>query len=477
MLHFAQLPDELLTQVFSFLPMSDVWSTRLVCQAFSELAAPFLYQDIGLDLKPPFKPDCAYKPFQHGNLRLFSHLVDTFERLPSFGAAVESLALDVWHHPYNQGFNSHMALLRLVPNVRSLALKPPPVGLNLTSINFTRLDHLAFDFYNSGYMYEDSVPREERESPWDLVARQLIASTEGHPMGTNPETAAVTIPSPRPTVPRSSTVANPPPQFPIANALRSLTIKGLEFSETSEGKAFKFIPTRSLPVTSFGLLNASDHSIGFLPELLNCFKSLKRFTLETDIVWEGEHMFTHGLQPAALAAALQPHASTLEELIITGSDAAEYERDTIFTGLPSDYPKLKKLAIPDHCLGDLQDPELYRKVLPETLEALQIQCTQGFPDSLRKDRAWDARVKRMDDLAGSISKGSFEKLSWIVWWNSGPECTCGPIPSYGNISDLRRLEDRFEELGVVFEYLAESYYHYTPFDRGFPVPRSYHVRR
>ena len=471
MLHFAQLPDELLIRAFSFLPISDIRAARLVCPAFSELAAPFLYRDIRLRITPPQKPDCTFKPFQHGNLRLFSNLVDTFKKLPSLGTAVESLKLEVWHHPYNYVFNSHMDLLRLVLHVHSLALKPPPIGLDLSSIGFTRLEHLKLNFHRIYSMYDDSVPQEERENEWDLVVRQLITIAKQPPTSANPETTADTISSTNLVVPGSSTSAVTSPAFPIANTLRSLTIKGLDFSGTWSGKAFSLIPPRSLPITSFSLLKAGDYSIGFLPDILSCFKSLKHFTLETDIGWEGEHMCTHGLQPAVLAAAVQSHASTLEDLIITGSDAARYERDTLFTGLPDDYPNLKKLAIPDHCLGDLQDPELYRKVLPHALKALQIQCTQGFPDSQRKDRAWDARVKRMDDLADLISKGMFERLGWIVWWNSRPECTCGDLSSFGDVADLRRLEDRFEEFGVVFEYLAGPYYHDTPFHRGYPIPQ------
>lgn len=111
--------------------------------------------------------------------------------------------------------------------------------------------------------------------------------------------------------------------------------------------------------------------MGCLPYILSSVKSLQRFRLHVHYAWEVTHGPTK-VSPESIAKCVGPQSSTLVEVEIAGSAAAEFAEAPLFGSL-FNYTKLKRLAIPETFLvfpgnkaATLVD------LLPSTLEEIQL---------------------------------------------------------------------------------------------------------
>jgi hypothetical protein len=204
--------------------------------------------------------------------------------------------------------------------------------------------------------------------------------------------------------------------------------------------------------------------MGYLPSMLLCIKALNKFNLEVFIPWEtSDDAPKNTLEPGALRKAIGIHANTLVQLKIAGSDAVEFPENTLFGSLV-EYSKVKRLAIPEQFLvRPWDETHTLVDVLPPNLEELQLQYPMGRYN--KEDAYRKTRVRRLKQLAAA-KLWRFPALRRVIWWAQAPECwDDGVGEAYGPVSDMRRLRQKFSEVGVKFEWMCYAYFSGTPFQR------------
>jgi hypothetical protein len=216
-------------------------------------------------------------------------------------------------------------------------------------------------------------------------------------------------------------------------------------------------------ITDLQFRGCGEEKVGCLPDIVLSVKSLERFTLDICTVWEGADWSTSVMTPGTIGQFLRIHASTLVQLEIASSDAAEFP-GTALTGGLTGYPNIKKLAVPEPFLVVVEDEEsTLVDVLPPNIEELQLQFPMRFMQGEDRDRA--VRIKRLEQVA-AVKHIRFQALRRVIWWSQPAECWDDADSNglrYGPVSDMEHLRGTFIKVNVKFEWLCTALFENTPF--------------
>lgn len=406
----TNLPTEVLGAIVSFLPRNPhLVQVALVSKRFKDVVEPFLYRSISLNVIPLDKEE-GYQRRRPDDLDRFYWLVETLTQTPHLCRFVVALCLSVIYGRWSQDFNDHHQLITLLPSLKELTLSPPPPRLILPTSN--RLQILRFDLHDYFQQYGGDNPELHLVDPLELVAQQFWIPT-----------------------------------------LRSLRFRTIKLHRGRRGHLFPRERYRTSPITDLGILRCNDEDLDLLTDILLSVGCLKRFTLEIYAPPWAERLITDGISPDWPAQALQPHQSTLVDLVIARSDPAAFLRAPLFGSLAS-YINLKRLDIPETFLVQ-RNGFTFHEWLPPSLEILQLQFPLQHNEDL--DEELPLRFERLEHLAEN-KLACLPALTRVIWWNHYYHHRDG---SYLNddqqlIDRMDRLVGKFKEVGVKLELRSTS---------------------
>ncbi|KAK0124606.1 hypothetical protein ONS95_009555 [Cadophora gregata] len=401
------LPIDIILDVLTPLSEEDLYNVALVSSHLSGSANRLLYRSISLQLRPLSGQD--------NSLHRLERLVDTLTRKPHLQPYVLRLTIDLRYRFGESRFGDHANLLGLLPNLQILSLQPPPYDFGLSMLASPILQTLHLNFSNG----RDHDGNAQVPGPLDIIEHVFWA-----------------------------------PQ------LRRLLVEGVTFDSAFSQK-FGMYPSRSSLITDLQFRDCDQQQLGCLPNMLNCIKALERFALEIHTPWKISYRCSKGIEPAMLGQAIGIHAESLVRLEIASSDTAEFCQTSLLGGLAG-YPRLKKLAIPDDLLFTISDKHATLvDVLPASLEELQLQFTMlATPPGKDVNRL--LRLDRLHQLA-TTKETRFTALRRVIVWYQPTELWSNDGSCYGPLSDMDDLKAVFQNVGVKFKYLSETYFFETPF--------------
>ena len=410
------LPTEIWREIFGFLPSSMYYHVSLVSKRLTEVVDPFLYRSIDDESTPGPK---------------LTQLLRNLRKRPELCAHTSTLRLgrNTWN------FEHRDELLFTLPHLQELQLGLPPTNLQIRSPSRLRILRLNYheDYLDYGIEYDCAQATVE---PLQTLRKHLW------------------MPS-----------------------LRTLEIKYMDLrnrdgvytftNRASDQETSALFPTwnRKSPVNNLSLTGCSDMDIGVLPEILRSIQKLQRFTFGIFRLWdESEDIPDPGISPLSLSLAVEPHASTLVELIITGDDAARFLQSPRFGSL-THFVNLERLAIPEPFIAPEQfvTPNIW---LPSRLEDLQLQYPIGFQEITNSKHRM--LCERMYCLAKNNVTFVLPRLRRVIWWYQHANC----YPQEHRVTELcdvrmmAVLGRQFEAVGVKFDWLSSHDYGETPFASG-----------
>ncbi|CAI7569273.1 unnamed protein product [Penicillium pancosmium] len=351
----------------------------------------------------------THKFNENYNIRHLAGPIDALSARPQLGSLVKVLYLQLTD-PKDFDYDDQIEILNLVPHLQELYLSPPSLHLDFTGMLF--LKHLRLDL-------DDRV---DCYNPVQLIAHHFWIPT-----------------------------------------LRILEIEGLEL----DGQWLDQSPLQrdqKSPIIDLRIyaLTYTDQSVGILPSLLSCVKSLKRFTLDADLDAAIAHMVQDWLSLDAILYALRLHTNTLKEILIAASDGGTLRR-TVPTCSIMNFSSLKKLAIPISCLEYCKGSNC-DLALPPKLEELQLQQQECYEES----SDWYFCYEALKALA-ERKRDCFPELKFVVWWTQMSiawleSSRRPPLPPIGNLICI------FEDVDVLFSWIKHSDFRGSPFGKAFMRP-------
>ena len=359
----ANLPDELLDEICSYLPCSTCYHVSLVSRRLNQIIEPHLYHATWGDSV---------------DIKGLNILTQTVKTRPELGAHI----LRFYLSRENRDFHRQEELITALPNLHELELDPPANDLQvqfLFNLRILKIDFRLAFFYHGRHMVE----------PWEIIARHfwMPSLRELH----------VARPS-RPS--RGSDIRD---GFWVNEPYTSVSSEGELPSMPSTHK-------RTSPITTFCLKSCDDEHPGNLPRFLLAVKELHRFTYGVHRAWCTEDIRFPGISPTLLKTLLEPHASTLMELVIYGEDASEFVQ--LLFGTLRHFNHLKRLAIPESFITS-EDIDTIHEMLPFQLESLQLQYPMGTTRGLDVKRA--KRFARVRNLV-IYKPNCLSRLRQVIWW-------------------------------------------------------------
>lgn len=417
----TDLPNEILSAVFSYLPTSTYYHVALASRRLREVVEPLLYHTV----------DSVRQKIDISDV-----LVRTLKARPDLRAHVNTLCIKALC--VRDGIRMcprDDELLALVPGLRELELNPPKHDLQVQ--HFVRLQTLRLRYGPEYYYYaQPNMSQACPISPLEIIARHFWM-----PSLRNLEIDSFNL--------CEDDLGNP-----------FVAHEREESKSLHQTSSFPRTCNKTSPITTLRLTNCVDSGFGVLSDILLSVKRLERFTFGTERSLEWMHWHEPGISPAAMFCALEPHTSTLAELIITG-DYATYFLGTPLFGTLTHYQSLKRLAIPEHFLASESHSTIHER-LPAQLEDLQLQYPMGVCDGL--DDMPAVRHARLRRLA--VHKlGCLPRLGRLIWWyqQAASWSVKRPETGYGEDKTLTDLVDDLGAVGVQFEWMSSPYYSDTPF--------------
>ena len=399
-LSLTDLPIDILRIIFEFLtPARNLANTMLVCCLFRDMIEPLLYRAISLQLRLPSNT---------GNgLDADGSLLRTLSSRPQLGHHVIVLSLTELYDTESVDFSRQPKLLSLLPHLRELSLNPPSPRLNLTGHLFLR--YLRLDL-GEDRIYPDS------EQPVEIIAQNSWTPT-----------------------------------------LSTLQIEWL----TLEGNWSHYFPSKTYRTSSIldlriHLFFQEDRSVNILPDILSSIKSLKKFTLDSEDQGFISHAMRDGLSLDELCLALFPHADTLEDMVIAASDGCFLCR-TFPRCVLMDFSALRRLGIPENFL-EYRGGSRAELLLPPKLEELQLQHQLFF----NRSEDWSPHYERLSVIA-EMKRKSLLALKLVVWWTQMSEVLWGLWGNPRFTTQFEPFVSTFQEVGVLFYSVDQSYFKDTPF--------------
>lgn len=390
------IPIDILSIIFTHLPREDLTQAMLVCRVFRDIVEPLLYRSISLQSSSLSDGESVVHGVNHSTQ--LTGLLIILSAQPHLGRHVASLNIEVLMSSSDQS-----NLLGLLPHLQELSLSPPSTRLNITGhllLKYVRLD------------FGDDVT--------EVGQQQLISRNFWTP------------------------------------ALRTLQIEWMDLVR-QEGCLFPVETYRTSPIFDLRLHVASfeDYSAEILSDILLSIKSLKRFTLDTEIDAVISHVINNWLSLDDILLALLPHADTLEYVSIAASDGSFLCRTLPSCSLMN-FSSLKRLGMPEsyleYCRGS--SAEL---VLPPAPEELQLQYQVCF----NQGQEWRPHHENLNTLAG-MKRTRLGALKLVVWWVQMSEAWYGSWkPRF--TPQIEALVCKSREVGVLFYSVNEPYFKDTPF--------------
>ena len=439
----TDLPEELLVHIVSFLPWNGNQLAPLcrVSRLFQRVVEPYLYSMISLTI------DCYEKIPDSGPLRdeggssslsQFSRLLNTLSKYPSLRTHPRILWLKVghcdgiWkgHAGYYPSLSLQILLLELLPSLEDLCLNPPPVFSEFPNMHSLSSLHLDFEaiYFTPNEIDIDDLEWDTQSAKYKTLKSCLIIPT-----------------------------------------LQTLKIVGLHpHSNDIPLVAFPQFGFRSSHIRDLQIVRCGALTSDVLVDILVSVCALKRFVLECS--WQ--FGFQDGDAESSyntLGQALEPHRVHLEEVIIAGSDCAQFE-DTQPIGSLAGYFALKRLAIPVHLLAGYDGTSIQRAIedLPQQLEELQLQyCTKDSTEM-----SFDMHMRVMLHWSLAARKANFlPALKREIWWyQQPPEVATERLYCSG---DLEALISLFQRIGGEFQMGSSAKFQPTPFGTPFKDGKSF----
>lgn len=422
----VDLPDDILRLIFDYLRSAKLKIASLVCQHFRLMAQPLLYRKIKLEhgfwsLKESKRVwgDTAWAT----DFRRQAQLLETLARCPELGHNTIVFRLNEYGRTYNGNFGHQAKLLESFPRLLELSLRPPMPGLDLTC-------HLSLERVRFVFGEPDIYPGAEGGQ---LISRNFFSPS-----------------------------------------LRTLSIQAPGFEYISDC-VFPPETYQSSPVTDLrlNLTFREGHSMKPLLPMLRSIKSLKRFALDFDVDsllfgWEKgdpeppENDIYEWFFEDDILLALLPFSNILEELSISASDASGLDYMSPQYYLKS-FSALRRLAISGTSIG-FCDGSTTELMLPPNLEELQVEY-QGWVDDDYDD--WLPRYAVLNALIWMKRENKLPSLRLVVWWMQMTElwAQISNSPEFLSPEYVEECVPEFDELGVRFEAVRETWFRYSPFGR------------
>ena len=375
-------PDEILRIIFLNLPNgTSLVEIAIVHQRFKAEALSILYKSIRLRA---YQTSDAHYSSQRRH-ELPAGLVSDpkgqlLRSFPNFCTHVQRLSLKVRNANWYTHAKGHRKLMELLPRIKELTLCPPP---------------WKYDFPVS-----DQLTTMRLKLPYDFARFR------------NPNLW--------------------PPYLDLKEYISKPSLRNLQFDSQQDRLYYKTIHTgntRSSNIADLRFINWFPEDVHVLSTVLPSIKRLKNFVIEVGGGWWGPPP-PLGIEPMQILAPhdygrlLQLHNASLEQIVIAychgaylnfdGQDLAPHRASPAMGSL-SNYPRLKRLAVPEHFLITGEDSFIHQ-LLPPNLEELQIQIT-GARDWERDNVADGIPYYRFRiEMLAEVKKEFLPQLERVVLW-------------------------------------------------------------
>lgn len=448
--NLTDLPNELLTQILSNIHgQSQLAKIALLSKRFKALVDLLLYRHISLDIQysaKDFRNTRIVNRYSHTNIPSFlpfDRLIDTFSLNPNFGQQVRTLSLKVHQRLWYKLFAADIRLLKLLPELRTLSLSPPPYHSSIPHSNWT-LTSLRLDFSLVSDHYNE-------ESDWLQIGvpLRIIASY-------------LWLPNLRKVQAEEALFTS---NF---NDTRCLVPGG------SSVEDLRFLKCRE---------QTGDR---VLAALLRSTKSLRRFVFEVSSVSYRNAQL--GPNAGAFEIALSEHRETIEELAVATGRGLPVLRWAL--GPFTQWTSLKRLAVPGFMiLGTASGTRNLYHALPPLLEELQMEyptvpnnwtlmqmarqapSASSYPRIASYESIVDAaRAKDVTDMRQLAENKEFyvPRLNHVIWWYQKAKHVASDYPLHcidASLAGLTVISSAFEKVGVKFEWISEPSFKDTPFGK------------
>lgn len=443
----ALLPAEVLLQIFRHIhSQSHLVKLARVSKQFKALVERVLYHHISLDIR--------YSAKELNNTRLvnkFSHTTIPsfvpFDRLTEqlsvrqdLGNLVRALDLRVHRRLWYTPLAAHSRLLELLPELRALSLSPPPLDLSIPCSDWG-VKSLRLDF---GYVTDHYIGA----SDWLNIGVPLQI---------------------------------------IARYLRLARVRKIQVEKTfftSQFDEARHLPIGSSSVDDIRFLNCCVRkSDRVLASFVRSIRYLKRFVVEFSSL---TYQAPPGRDTGAFKSVLSGHQETIEELVVATSGKPASIRWAL--GPFTQWGSLKRLAVPSYMIAEnFTSRQKLHEILPPLLEELQIEYLAAHvrrPPMLYSSSVFRpnprpgydstkvaSRARDLEDMRLlALNKDDYvHRLNTVIWWYQVFEKTSPDydidISTDGTLAKLIRIFLAFEEVGVKFVWVTESFFKDTPFGK------------
>lgn len=413
------LPAEVLLQIFSYFhDQSHLVKLTRVSKRFNALVERLLYHHISLDIRYSAK---EFDKFSHTTIPSFlpfDRLIEHLSVRQDLGKCVLALDLRVHRRLWYMPFATHSFLLEQLPGLQALSLSPPPLDLNIPcsdwSVKSLRLDfgHVTDHYIGAGDWWHIGVPLQ-------IIARYLHLAK-----------------------------------------VRKIQVEKAFF--TSQFDNAGHLSTGSSSVDDIRFLNCCVRkSDRVLASFIRSIRSLKRFVVEFSSL--KYHAAPLGRDTCRFNSALSGHQETVEELVVATSGEVAPIHWSL--GPFTQWGCLKRLAVPSYMVVDgFPRRQKLHEILPPLLEELQIENPAAHNYRLL------TRINLEDMRLLALTKNDYvHRLNTVIWWNQVPEKSSldydTDISPDGPLARLIRIFFSFEEVGVKFVWVTETFFKDTPFGK------------
>ena len=420
-------PDEILNTIFLNIPYgTSLVAIACVHECFKRVALPILYKSIRLRADQTSDNHYLSKSRHQLPAALVSDPKGLILRSPSFCAHVQNLSLRVLNTNWYTNSKGHRQLMELLPRIKEITLDPPP-----RKYDFSVSDQLTTMRLNLPYGF-------------------------GHFW--NPKLW--------------------PGYFDLNEYLSNPSLRNIQFNSSYNRFCYNTIHTgnsRSSTIVDLRFINWLPQDVHLLLTVLPSIKRLKHFAIDVDGQWTGPRPPLWGppkqiLVPHDYNHLLQLHKASLEQVVIAycprayrdmegfGYDSPELppSRALPVMGSLSNFPRLKRLAIPEHFLVTHKDASIHQ-LLPPNLEELQIQII-GVRDWYANDVSHELLYYRLRIETLAQNKNEFvPRLKRVVFWIQTPPYDLWIEKCGYTFNTTEGPEDRYEDpISTGFrEYMVE----------------------
>lgn len=430
------LPNEVLLQILSHIhSRSHLVKLATLSKHFKALVECLLYHHISLDIRYSAKElnnTRLVNKFSHTTIPSFvpfDRLIEHLSVRQDLGNRVRALDLRVHRRLWYMPLAAHSRLLEVLPALRVLSLSPPPLDLSIPCSDWG-VKSLRLDF---GYVTDHYVGAGDWLHigvPLQIIARYLRLAR-----------------------------------------VRKIQVENAFFTARFNGA--HHLPIGSSSVDDIRFLNCCmSKSDRVLASFVRSIRYLKRFVVEFSSLTEQADPPERDTN--AFEFALYGHQATIEELVIATS--GELASICWALGPFTKWRSLKRLAVPSYMVVEnFPSRQELHKILPPLLEELQIEHPTAHIHRPPMRMSCSSSVFRpnprylADMRLLALNKNDYvRRLTTVIWWYQVPEKSSPDyidISTDGTLAGLIRIFLAFEEVGVKFVWVTETFFKDTPFGK------------